>query len=600
MATIHGDITGIRKSILKRLETLYEFEISRNEIITLDLAQVLLSISDQIQREIAIYLNRHGRVTSVAVGDIRTVGLPELNGRRGQNRLSGIRCIHTHPNSSSALSELDIASLREMHFDLIAALSTGPEGKIDASYAYITKIIEDETDIHYIGPVNLDEFIKTDFTALLLSVDHRAELMNTVHIAEKESALLAGIEQTKTEDIRLSLDELEQLAQTAGAIVVGKVWQKRDRPDPVYYLGRGKIEEIKFLRQTKQANMIIFDDELSPTQQRNLEESLGIKVLDRTALILDIFAQRARSYEGKLQVALAQMRYNLPRLGGQGLVLSRLGGGIGTRGPGETKLEIDRRRIRSRIAEIEKAIEELKQQRTLHRQRRQNEQKIAVALVGYTNAGKSTLLNALTAAGVMAEDKLFATLDPTTRRAVLPDGQEILITDTVGFIQKLPHQLIAAFRATLEEVVQSDLLIHVVDAAHPGYQRQTEAVFQVLKELQADTKPVITAFNKIDSIDSPYQLERLLRQDNSVGISALSGQGIERLLQMVQEYLYTNKQQQKRELLLPYDQSGLLATLYKNAAVHKVQYCPEGIRVIVSLPLAMIDFYQTYVLQGDE
>ncbi len=337
---------------------------------------------------------------------------------------------------------------------------------------------------------------------------------------------------------------------------------------------------------------MIFDDELSPAQQRNLEQTLGTKVLDRTALILDIFAQRARTHEGKLQVELAQLKYNLPRLGGQGLVLSRLGGGIGTRGPGETKLEVDRRRIRERISEIEREIEQIRRHRDLHRQRRLAARIPAVAMVGYTNAGKSTLLNALTAADVLAEDKLFATLDPTTRKVTLPGGQEALLTDTVGFIQKLPHQLVAAFRATLEEVVQADLLLHVIDASHPRCQEQSDAVFRVLDELGAADKPVIPVYNKIDRLDNPHFKERLLRLPDSVAISALGGAGITDLLERIRAFF--RRRRIDVVLLIPYSDSGVLARLYDRGAVNAAEYTEGGISVHATLPPDEAAAYQQY------
>ncbi|MDF2875469.1 MAG: hflX, partial [Sporomusa sp.] len=417
------------------------------------------------------------------------------------------------------------------------------------------------------------------------------------NMAQSEKALLVGVERQGGWDVDDSLSELAQLAETAGAEVVGSVWQKRSRLDSTYFIGRGKVQEISIIRQEINANIIIFDDELSPAQQRNLEQTLGIKVIDRPALILDIFAQRARSHEGKLQVELAQLKYNLPRLGGQGLVLSRLGGGIGTRGPGETKLEVDRRRIRSRINDIEQEIENLKKHRNLHRERRQAARIPTTALVGYTNAGKSTLLNKLTDAGVLAEDKLFATLDPTTRRTKLASGKEFLLTDTVGFIQKLPHQLIAAFRGTLEEVVQADLLLHVIDVSHPQYEQQSNAVYQVLRELGADTKPVITVFNKMDKIDSQHVMERILREPGNIAVSASTGTNLDKLLSMIEDNFKAILVDTL--LLVPYDDSGLVSKLYDIASVNSIEYKPEGISISVSLTPEQFERYKNYV-PGDE
>jgi GTP-binding protein HflX len=455
---IYGDIQGIRKNTVEQLESLYQYVVFSYQTISLELLNQLTTLTEQLNREIAIYINRHGQITHVAIGTNCTVNLPVINGRRSHNRLSGIRCIHTHPGNDSTLSHLDITSLKDMRFDIMAAIGVTNGVAVEASFGFISGFTNDEFDIQTIGSLTIDEFINLDLPYLTAQIERNIEaITKPVDLIQEEKAILVGLDRQGKWDIRDSILELAQLAQTAGAQVIDSVIQKRDKPDAALYIGKGKVQEITHLRQVQDANLIIFDDELSPAQQRNLEQVIGIKVLDRTALILDIFAQRAHSYEGKLQVELAQLRYNLPRLGGQGLVLSRLGGGIGTRGPGETKLEVDRRRIRSRINDIECDINNIKKQRDIRRERRQNTHLLNIALVGYTNAGKSTLLNKLTNAGVLAEDKLFATLDPTTRRIVLPNGQEALLTDTVGFIQKLPHQLIAAFRGTLEEVVQADL-----------------------------------------------------------------------------------------------------------------------------------------------
>jgi len=594
---VHGDLSGIRKSVIDRLEQLYTFSVPIGQVVSLELAEAMIDLTNSIKREIVLYLNRRGKVTQVAVGDIRTVDLPELEGRRAHYRLSGIRCIHTHPGGDSRLSGVDIAALKEMRFDIMAALSSQASAH-QASFGYIADIADESFEVQTVGPLLLHEFIKLDLSYLTSQIDRLLETKNrSTSLLEPEQALLVGIEQPGDWDIIESLNELGQLAETAGAQIVGMIWQKREKPDASLFIGRGKVQEIALLRQEKNANLVIFDDELSPAQQRNLEQALTAKVIDRTALILDIFAQRARSHEGKLQVELAQLRYNLPRLSGQGLVLSRLGGGIGTRGPGETKLEVDRRRIRSRISEIEQQIENIKKHRQLHREQRQSANIPTVALVGYTNAGKSTLLNSLTAAGVLAEDKLFATLDPTTRRVTLPNGREILLTDTVGFIQKIPHQLVAAFRATLEEVIQADLLLHVIDASHSQYQQQSDAVYKVLQELQTDTKPVITVFNKVDKLTNTNQIERLLRDQNSVAISALTGDGINRLLALIEDFLL--QQTVDMHLLIPYNDSGAISRLYDIATIHSTEYRHEGTYLVVSLPAEMSQRYSSYVI-GDE
>lgn len=597
MPDIHGETTGLKKVIIESLEQLYEHTVPFGQTITNELAQAMAEIAGQLNREIAVYINRRGNVIRVAVGDTKTVVLPETDGRRALNRLSGIRCIHTHPGGDSQLSNVDIATLKKMRFDIMVALGIA-EGIQEISFGFISGHKGDNYETQTVGPFSLVEFTQIDLNYLTTQIERLLESKDlNSNIAQAEKALLVGIERQGEWDVADSLSELSQLAQTAGAEVAGSVWQKRSRADAAFFIGRGKVQEISLLRQELGVNIVIFDDELSPAQQRNLEQALGIKVIDRSALILDIFAQRARSHEGKLQVELAQLKYNLPRLGGQGLVLSRLGGGIGTRGPGETKLEVDRRRIRTRISDIEREIENLKMQRALHRQRRQASRIPTIALVGYTNAGKSSLLNRLSDAGVLAEDKLFATLDPTTRRIRLPGGKEVLLTDTVGFIQKLPHQLIAAFRGTLEEIVHADLLLHIIDASHSQYEKQMLAVYQVLKELNADSKPVITVFNKIDKIGNEYVTERMLRQIDSVAVSAVDGTNVDRLLTMIEDNIKASSIDVK--LVIPYDHSGILAKLYEVGTVNSLEYLPEGTCVTVSISPEHLEHYKRYRL-GDE
>jgi GTPase len=401
-----------------------------------------------------------------------------------------------------------------------------------------------------------------------------------------EKAILAGLElpasQWNTEE---TMRELAQLTETAGALPVAEVVQRRPRPDSAYYVGKGKAEEMRLLVEETGADLVIFDDELSPSQKRNLEEALGCRVVDRTALILDIFARRAKTREGILQVELAQLSYLLPRLSGIGTELSRLGGGIGTRGPGETKLEVDRRRIRKRITDLKQDIDEVKKHRALHRQARQAVPLPVVALVGYTNAGKSTLLNSLTDAGVMAEDKLFATLDPTTRQVELADGSRFLLTDTVGFIQKLPHHLVASFRATLEEIWEADLLLHVVDTAHPQAREQMAAVQEILAKLNAAEMPQIVVFNKMDLPEAATALPGLSSAwPASVAVSAKKGIGLDGLLARVDETIRHGHQ--RLSLMLPYGSESLLAQIRRHGRLDEEKYLPDGIEVRAVLPAA--------------
>jgi len=380
-----------------------------------------------------------------------------------------------------------------------------------------------------------------------------------------------------TED---SLEELANLTKTAGGRVVAKVVQTREGVDSTFYVGKGKAAEIANLVKELGADLVIFDDDLTPSQQRNLEEIMEVKVLDRTQLILDIFAQRARSSEGKIQVELAQLTYLLPRLRGKGIILSRLGGGIGTRGPGETKLEVDRRRIKEKIGRLKEKLKEIEQQRDILRRKRKRNSWRVVAIIGYTNAGKSTLLNALTNAQVKVDDKLFATLDPITRKLTLPNQESILLTDTVGFINKLPHHLIAAFRATLREIEEADLLINVLDASHSKLEEENRATYSVLKELKVDDKPVINVLNKIDLVKNGYRLSRLRRNlDADAAISALYGDSLDALLDKIAQALELERERVLVELLLPYHKSDLLALIHREGKVLSKEYLESEVAV---------------------
>ena len=390
-----------------------------------------------------------------------------------------------------------------------------------------------------------------------------------------ERALLVGIESVE------SLRELASLAETAGAEVVDVTLQKRDKPENATYVGLGKAQAIALDVQGENCDLIIVDDELTGVQTRNLEEIVGVKVIDRTTLILDIFTQRAKTREGKLQVEMAQLSYQLPRLIGEGVSLSRLGGGIGTRGPGETKLEISRRRIRKRLSDLRREIDDLANQRTVQRKRRQKNAVPVVALVGYTNTGKSTLLNALSDAGVPAEDKLFMTLDPVMRRVTLPSGGEFLLVDTVGFIRKLPHTLVDAFRSTLEEATLADLLLVVSDASNDDFMQQREVVMGVLGELGAGDKPMIDVLNKID------KLEDVPNVPGAVRISAAQGAGLDTLLEKIGKTVFAA--QETVTLIIPYAKGSILSDLHAGATVLDEQYEAEGTRVTVRLERAKLD-----------
>lgn len=404
---------------------------------------------------------------------------------------------------------------------------------------------------------------------------------------EEERFILVGVASAQSDDTAESLDELEELAATAGAVTVGKVIQNRESVHPGTYIGKGKIDEVRELAINTEATGVVCDDELSPAQLKNLEDALQLKVLDRTIIILDIFAKRASTREGKIQVELAQLRYRSTRLVGLRNSLSRLGGGIGTRGPGEKKLEVDRRLIKDRITLLKQELNEVKQNRETSRSLRSKNRIPVVAIVGYTNAGKSTLLNYLTNAGVLEEDKLFATLDPTTRNLALKNGQQILITDTVGFIRKLPHHLIDSFRSTLEEAKYSDIILHVVDSSNPDVDRQMHIVYETLANLGIQDKTIITAFNKQDKPEAEMTI-RDFKADYTVKISAKTGMDIDKLLELIEKIL--NERKILVERLFSYQDAGKIQVIRKYGQLLEEEYQQDGIFIRAYVPQ---DIYQS-------
>lgn len=414
-----------------------------------------------------------------------------------------------------------------------------------------------------------------------------------------ERALLVGLEQDGVSkwELRDSMAELRELVSSAGAEVVDTITQRLDRPTAPYYIGKGKAELIKHSFQTQQVTSVIFDNDLSPAQGRNLEHLFKRKVLDRTQLILDIFAQRARSREGRLQIELAQLHYLLPRLTRMWTHLSRQTGGIGTRGPGETQLEVDRRRVQERIAKLERELEGVRKVRSVQRAGRRRHQWPVAAVVGYTNAGKSTLLNLLTGADVLAVNRLFATLDPTTRSFTLPNKQRMLLTDTVGFLRNLPHTLIESFKATLEEVSEADLLIHVIDLSHPRVDEQIEAVDGVLKELHADGKQMLLVFNKIDALKTPDMIEAYQnRFPRSVAISARTGEGVGTLVQALQDEI--GSWRLRREFRLPIRESSLLAEIHRSGRVLELRYEDEVAVITAHVPPQLGEKLKPFAIHG--
>ena len=572
MGRVNGNIQGIKDTLLERIELLYDMRQGQDEFVSREMAVELSQLTGILGREISVYIGRDGRIADVSVGDSAKVSMPNMRLVRNEDRLCGVRCIHTHPNGDGRLSGVDLGTLRSMRLDSMAAIGVREDGEPTSVYAaYLGEADEaGERGVLIYGPMRPYKLPQRLLMKEIYLADDR--LKSTTVEAEgsrPERAILVGLENSVPYD---TLAELGELARTAGANVVGRFTQKKAGADNATYIGSGKAEELSLKGSELEADLFIFDDELTAVQSRNLEEILGARVIDRTALILDIFAQRAVSREGALQVELAQMKYNLTRLTGQGTALSRLGGGIGTRGPGEKKLEIDRRRIRRRIFELGEELKEVEKQRSLRRERREKNATPLVALVGYTNAGKSTFLNAVSNAGVLAEDKLFATLDPVVRQITLPNGLDILLSDTVGFINKLPHDLIEAFKSTLEEVSNADLILHVVDISCDHYDAQMRVVEDVIASLGAVDTPRINVYNKIDRIDS-----RPRGTEDDAFVSAATGEGMESLLERVEKLLSASHS--TIELTIPYDKYEAVALLHSEARILSEEHTETGTKI---------------------
>lgn len=544
------------------MERLYHQRIPGDRITTPEFSQRLAAISTEINQPVCAYINRRGQVIRVGVGTPRQTQIPPLElPRYGAERLSGIRCLATQlkpePPSEAALTAMALQRL-----DALVVLNVtgsgferrggGATGYVKETYiAHLTpqtSTLDSQSPSWTVSPsLSLDVLSNQDFIDLVegLEAEFGREFVAQQVDADQDRVLLVGVitDNTTPQQFQDTLEELARLVDTAGGQVLQTVRQKRSRPHPQTVVGEGKVQEIALTAQTLGVNLIVFDRDLTPAQVRNLETQIGIRVVDRTEVILDIFAQRARSRAGKLQVELAQLEYMLPRLAGRGQAMSRLGGGIGTRGPGETKLETERRAIARRIARLQQEVNQLQAHRSRLRQQRQHREVPSVAIVGYTNAGKSTLLNALTNAEVYTADQLFATLDPTTRRLMIPDAvtgepQSIVLTDTVGFIHKLPASLMNAFRATLEEVTEADALLHVVDLSHPAWQSQIRSVMSILSEMPITPGPAIVVLNKIDHADSDNLALAQEEFPQAVFISASDRLGLEtlrhRLAQLVE------------------------------------------------------------------
>ncbi len=543
MQEVFGNTLGLKPSQLHALRRTYRRRVDAEDVVSPELARHLTEVSLETGRQIGVLLDRKGDVDAVIVGDARKLELPDVGrARAGTHRLRGLRLVHTHLHGEP-LSRDDHTDLALLRLDLVAAvevLAGGLPGKIH--YAHL--LPENAAGAMWKDEVASSVFeLGYDAVAGPLALeDEFARASALRKTGQRERALLVGFgdgRQRGRADAEASLEELRELARTAGVAVVDAVLQMRREIDPRTLIGKGKLEDILLRSMQLMADVIVFDWNLSPSQARGIAEATSLKILDRTQLILDIFAQRAQSADGKLQVELAQLKYRYPRLVGRDDSLSRLAGGIGGRGPGETKLEIDRRRVRDRITALERRIENLSQDRHVRRKQRNERGLPVISIVGYTNAGKSTLLNALTDSKVVAEDVLFATLDPTSRRLRFPDEREVIITDTVGFIRDLPDDLITAFRATLEELGDADLLLHVVDASDPRHEGQVKAVDGILGELGLAETPRLLVFNKADRAP-PGQATALAHQASGVAISAAERQGFDELLAHCDQLLWSD------------------------------------------------------------
>ncbi|MFS8796430.1 GTPase HflX [Synechococcus sp. R70.1] len=535
---------GLKPYQRKQLQRLYQLRLPPNRLVTVEFAQRLGALTQDLESQpISVYLNRRGQVIRVGLGSPFETQIPawELP-RQGAERLSGIRCITTQVGPGGP-SQKALTAMALQRLDALITLSVSPlEGRLRrgggatgfVKCAYLAHLVPEEGRRWQVSePLPLGILAEQDLQELVTELEDGFRRQATARQVDpkQERAILVGLQGPgqSYEDLMDALAELGRLVESAGGQVLQTIWQRRESPDSATVIGSGKVQELALLVQDLGANLVVFDRELTPSQVRNLEETLGVRVVDRSEVILDIFAQRARTRAGKLQVELAQLQYLLPRLAGRGRTMSRLGGGIGTRGPGETQLETERRAIQRRISKLRQEVEELRRHRQRLRQRREGSQIPVVALVGYTNAGKSTLLNALTHAQVYVADQLFATLDPTTRRLELPGQQAVLLTDTVGFLTELPEQLVEAFQATLEEVTEADALLHVVDLSHPNWEGQIEAVEKLLDQMPLTTGPRQLVFNKIDRLDPEWVEDVRLLYPKALFVSAATGQNLDQL-----------------------------------------------------------------------
>ncbi|TMB13851.1 MAG: GTPase HflX [Deltaproteobacteria bacterium] len=534
---LSGNTAGLKASQSKRLLATRRRRVHQRDLISPELARHLTELSREIGRQLGVLINRRGEVEHVIVGDARQLVLPDIGrARAGHARLRGLRLVHTHLKDEP-LTRDDLTDLVLLRLDAVAAIVAREDGLPGKVYVATLMPWNTSGDLYNLSEAPSLYELEFDAQAQIAALEQemaRVAPVRAVGVAGR--AILVGVHTGDRTAAEASLQELQELARTADVQVLDVVLQGRREIDPRTLIGEGKLEEILVRSMAVGADLLVFDRDLTPSQARHIGEATSLRILDRTQLILDIFAQRAQSADGKLQVELAQLKYLLPRLVGRDESLSRLAGGIGGRGPGETKLEIDRRRVRERISALESRIDQLSGERATRRRQRNRTGVPVISIVGYTNAGKSTLLNALTDSAVLVEDKLFATLDPTSRRLRFPRDREVIITDTVGFIRGLPKDLVAAFRATLEELQEADLLLHVIDASDPRHDEQAEAVERVLSELQVRDTPRLLVFNKADR--APDDARALAVRDDGVAVSSMTRLGFSELVARCEEVLW--------------------------------------------------------------
>lgn len=536
MSTVFGSLRDLKPAQRARIERLGLKRIPADSVLTHDLCRQMTELSWETGKQLGALIDRRGVVRKAIVGDSRSIMIPGLDGRRvGHGRLRGLRLLHTHLKGDP-LDREDLTDLAMLRLDMIVAISVEADGL--PGLAHLAHLLPPSATgevWRILDPIH-PSLLELDFSAFVKALEDEIgrEVRARSVAGAEERAILVGKTSGPVWDIEDSLKELEDLAHSCRVEVVAKVRQRRESPDPRFVVGRGKLQDIIIEALQLGAGMLVFDVELTPDQVRAVGDFTELKVIDRSQLILDIFAQRARSADGKLQVELAQLKYALPRLGERDDSLSRLTGGIGGRGPGETKLEIDRRRIRSRIQALEKQVTTLGNRREVRRRLRGRNRIPVISIVGYTNAGKSTLLNKLTKSDILAEDKLFATLDPTSRRLRFPRDTEVIITDTVGFIQDLPEALVAAFAATLDELNDADLLVHVIDVSNPAFEKQMSAVEKLLDTLGLSGYPIVRVFNKIDVADSET-VRNVCNLYEGVGICALEPKTLRPLVERLEE-----------------------------------------------------------------